>query len=202
MTPHACGMHHTASDTQNIAMSDGTVCATNTVGDIVGAIIDRHGNEVSRAILKDVALSPSGFNLFSCTKMQQRGWSLGGDDKSIWLQKDGNTLTFDIAITTRKGVVFAMCFCCLQNTLQHVYQEVAASQLPLPPPMKMNLMTAHERLGHVGMATTKKMASSLNWILTRNPQPCEWCAVAKAKQKSVPQVSHTTPLVRASAGYT
>jgi hypothetical protein len=60
--------------------------------------------------MSDVVYLPTGqFNLFSLTKMTtNQGWILGGDDKGIWLKKEGKKLLFDIAIPTPKGMLFAM----------------------------------------------------------------------------------------------
>jgi hypothetical protein len=54
---------------------------------------------------------PTGkFNLFSLTKMQKSGWLLHGNNKAIWLTKEGSNITFDIIILTPEGMVFAMYF--------------------------------------------------------------------------------------------
>ena len=55
---------------------------------------------------------------------------------------------------------------------------------------KMDYGTAHDRLGHMGEAATRKTAKSLGWVITEGPaRVCESCALAKSKRKAVPQVT-------------
>ena len=59
--------------------------------------------------MNNVKIVPnSKFNLFSLTKRQNDGWILGGNKDSIWLEKDGAKIKFDIRIETAEGVIFAI----------------------------------------------------------------------------------------------
>ena len=50
----------------------------------------------------------------------------------------------------------------------------------------MNILKAHELLGHGDEKSTHQMASELGWIITRGGlKPFMHCAKAKAKQKNV-----------------
>jgi len=64
---------------------------------------DRFGNVISKTKLTDVAMIQSGYNLFSCTKMQMKGWTLGGNTEAIWLKKGKEIIKFDIKISTPKN---------------------------------------------------------------------------------------------------
>jgi hypothetical protein len=53
--------------------------------------------------------------LLSITRMLKQGWKLvgdrklGGENKKMWLTKDGNTLVFDVGVNTNKGMLFCIC---------------------------------------------------------------------------------------------
>jgi hypothetical protein len=112
--------------------------------------------------------------------MTQQGWILGGDDKEIWLTKEGNRLSFDIVIPTSKGVLFAM--------YTHCDTEIAGATADEGP--VMTIQQAHDRLAHPGEEMTRKTAKELGWTITRGVlKPCNACTAGKAKQRSVPKVS-------------
>jgi len=53
----------------------------------------------------------------------------------------------------------------------------------------MSISEAHLKFGHTGEADVRKTAKACGLGLKRNVTPCESCAIAKAKQKSVPFMS-------------
>jgi hypothetical protein len=61
------------------------------------------------AKISDVTHLPEAkYNLFSITKLQNEGWTLGGNAGAIWLTKGDVEIKFDIKIPTPKGVLYAM----------------------------------------------------------------------------------------------
>ncbi len=65
-----------------------------------------NGKEI-KAELKDVQVNEKfNFNLFSVTRMLQKGYTLKGDAKSITLEKGNHAFVFDIVIWTRGGVLY------------------------------------------------------------------------------------------------
>jgi hypothetical protein len=63
--------------------------------------IKKCGKDVGLVVLTEVTLLPTtAFNLFSLTKMIEKGWILHGNDDMIWLEKDDKTVKFDIKIKT------------------------------------------------------------------------------------------------------
>jgi hypothetical protein len=137
--------------------------------------------ELGTATLTDVVHLPAErFNLFTLTKLTQEGWILGGDTKEIWLTKDGNRLSFDIAIPTPKGVLFAM-------YIRHNVETAGATADTAPI---MSIQQAHDRLAHPGEENIRKTAVALGWKITRGMlKLCDACAAGKAKQKNVPKAS-------------
>ena len=61
-----------------------------------------------------------------------------------------------------------------------------------PLPCKLDIMEAHQLLGHPGSEIrTREATSHLNWSLTGSWKPCLSCLEAKAKRNPVPKVSST-----------
>lgn len=188
ISPHKIGMHNTKKLDQRITMGNENVEKSSIVGDIKGIICDRAGNELDDARLTDVAYIPgAGFNLFSCTKLMTNGWKLGGDDTMICLTKGDKVLKFDIPISTKEGVVFAMC-------MRRELAATAADDMDAKKAISKTYAQAHATLGHLGVQATKKSAEYLGWKVS-GPEPvCVECTEAKAKQKSVPQEAESQPL--------
>lgn len=183
MTPHKMGFSNLKAVKQEVSLGDKSAVAATVVGDIKGRMCDRFGTELARATLTEVALISKGFNLFSCTKMQMKGWTLGGDANSIWLKKGERKIVFDIKITTPKGMIFAM----------FLQREIGAAVMSNDV-ISMDYKAAHGKLGHLGEDATKAAAKHLGWTVTGQVEKCESCEVAKAKQKSVPQETTAKPL--------
>ena len=100
MTPHQQGMHDIKKVDTRISLGDKSATISGHVGTIRGQVCDCFGNPRANVRLKEVAIMKSGFNLFSITKMQLKGWNLSGDTKGIYLKKGNNELRFDIPIST------------------------------------------------------------------------------------------------------
>ena len=50
----------------------------------------------------------------------------------------------------------------------------------------VSIIEAHQQLGHMNEADTRKTAKMLGWTITRGSLGvCEECGIAKAKQKNV-----------------
>ena len=92
-------------------------------------------------------------------------------------------MVFDIPISTKEGVVFATCF----------RREIGAAGIS-DVKITMSYKEAHDILGHLGEEATKATAKFIGWIITGDVPACEACAVGKAKQKAVPQVTSIEPL--------
>ena len=77
-----------ASASDNIANASRNDLSGKTVGDKSGIFCDKYGNVKNNVVIKDMVYSPNAeFNLFSLTKRLDKGWTLGGDDRSIWISK-------------------------------------------------------------------------------------------------------------------
>jgi hypothetical protein len=137
MTPHEEGMVNMKKTRGGITVGNGEVMVAKKTGDIPCELCDRQGNMDNKGKITDVALIKScPFNLFSVTKMMREGWKLSGDSEiGITLSKGGNILSFDIPVTTPKGVVYAM--------------YVRRSEIANPALVTtMNVEKAHCLLGH------------------------------------------------------
>jgi hypothetical protein len=75
-----------------------------------------NGKEI-KAELKDVQVNEKfNFNLFSVTRMLQKGYTLKGDAKSITLEKGNHAFLFDSVIPTRGGALYCARFCRNKNS--------------------------------------------------------------------------------------
>ena len=66
------------------------------VGKLTFTMCTKNGETVGKVKFNNVALVKNGYNLFSLTLMQLKGWTLHGNDKGIWLQKGNQKLVFDM----------------------------------------------------------------------------------------------------------
>jgi hypothetical protein len=159
-----------------------------------------NGKEIE-AELKDVQQvnEKFNFNLFSVTRMLQKGYTLKGDAKSITLEKDNHAFVFDSVIWTRGGALYCARFCRNKNShLQDCNMASVASDTSEETTMKakealkkifkINVKRAHEYLGHLSEDTTRLTATYLGMNHLCGTLPvCKSCAIAKAKQKNVPK---------------
>jgi hypothetical protein len=178
-----------AVEGDGVVVGNGQKSQTEQVIDLSGWKCDKAGKKEFYIQMKDVKVVPDNkFNLFSVTKRLSSGWKLGGDEKSMWLSKDDNQVVFDLKIRTKEGCIFAM-------YMQRDSMEVAAVQTVTH--RQINIQKAHQLLGHMSNETTRATAKALAWELTKGSmEPCESCAVGKAKQKSVPKKSEHVQAVK------
>jgi hypothetical protein len=104
-TPHQSGMHDVkkAKHVDDITMSNGRSEDAAVIGNINGRLCDKNGNVLNDAKISNVTHLPKGkYNLFSITKLQNDGWTLGGNADAIWLTKGDIEIKFDIKIPTPK----------------------------------------------------------------------------------------------------
>jgi hypothetical protein len=81
-----------------------------------------------------VAYAPtSKFNVFSLTRMMINNWIIGGDEISIWLEKGGHKIVFDIRIMTPTSDIY-----CAYTKRK----------------IELSVLEAHTRLGHSNEDTT------------------------------------------------
>jgi hypothetical protein len=151
MTPHRSGMHDVkkAKQVNDITMGDGKSEDAAVIGSIDGRLCDKHGNVLNDAKISDVTHLPKAkYNLFSITKLQNDGWTLGGNADAIWLTKGDIEIKFDIKIPTPKGILYAMYH--QRNT------EIAAPTTAtpgtatitaaVPTPKRVSVKKAHDML--------------------------------------------------------
>jgi hypothetical protein len=154
-------------------------------------VCDKNGQELKEVVLDEVTHLPGAkFNLFSLSKMTRHGgWNLHGDKDALWIEKDGVEIRFDIIIPTTKGALYCMYYKRKNEMAMSVTDQGA----------KMDIMKAHDVLGHCSEEMTRAAARSMGWVLLGSWKPCKACTVAKAQQKNVPKESeHATAGVGAN----
>ena len=101
------GMQSCKETKSNVTMGKGKSIQPMKIGDIAVTVHNKNGNEMFDAKMTDVAHTPeANFNLFSITRRLRQGFKLGGDMNSIWLEKKGKKIVFDIVIPTPKGAIY------------------------------------------------------------------------------------------------
>ena len=78
-------------------------------------------------------------------------------------------------IPTPKGILFGM-------KLKRVNEVCGAARDD-----NVTIMTykeAHNRLGHISKAETRRIAKMMGWKLVGEEEPCDACAVGKAQQQN------------------
>jgi hypothetical protein len=101
--------------------------------------------------------------------MLKQGWKLGGDNKMMWLTKDGNTMVFDVAVNPNKGM---LCCMCIKRKI-----KMANSTVSDPKPVSMTVQEARDNLGHGGEETTRKATKAFGWEHNKvGLKPCVACA--------------------------
>jgi hypothetical protein len=166
MTPHEMGCTNArkASKVNNITMgNNGSNEKAKKIVDIPCTACDKHGNQITEVRMKDVTTIPGGkFSLFSVSKMIKEGWELvGGSKTAIWLVRNKMKVVFDVVIPTPKGVLFAS-YLKQRDDIGGAVQDTS---------VKMSLVQAHDKLGHMSEDTTRKAAKQLGWHMSFRTYP-------------------------------
>lgn len=161
------------------------------IGDMVVEQHDKNGIKVQKIKLMDVTVTQKGsYSLFSISKRLKEGWTLVGDKKKIELQKDGKKLTFDIVINTPKGALF----CAYMKRSDRTETALVTRDSTMVKTQKIPIRVAHTIMGHMGEAGTRESVKNMGYEVAKGTlQPCEGCAIGKAKQKSVTKRSAHVP---------
>ena len=172
------GMVNCKETRSSITMGKGKSVKPSKSGEIPVAVHNKNGEEMYNARMSDVAYIPdANFNLFSITRRLKQGFKLGGDVNSIWLEKNGRRIVFDVVIPTPKGAIYCA-------YLKRRNAEVASASKSNKV-ISVNL--AHQIFGHGDESSTRKTAKALGFEISRGTlKPCKACAAAKAKQKNLP----------------
>ena len=101
-------------------------------------------------------------------------------------KKDGQEVCFDIIILTPKGALYCM----------YYKRETEKALAATMSGTKLNVLKAHDLLGHCSEEMTWAATKLMGWVLTSSWKLCESCAAAKAKQKNVPKESEHTKAVK------
>jgi hypothetical protein len=175
----------TATNDAAITMGNRNSESATLFWTLPGTVCVQYGNELNKVAIENMSYLPNGtFNLFSLTQMILKGWVMGNNKTSIWIEKGRNIVTFDLMIPTPKGMMFAMYFTSDAG--------IAGATIDKSP--TMTIEQARVRLGHSSKEGTQETANALNWILPKGTLIlCDACAVAKAKQKNVPKTSSMIP---------
>jgi len=174
--------------------------------DLPGMYCDKNGDDQFAVKLRNVDVIPeSHYNLISVTKLMEEGHKVTGNKKDgLSVKKGRRVIKFDIRVETPKGVLW-----CAYIRRPESEGEVAAGMsddkgdnqpnksVQLNPAIKMSIYRAHAILGHSSEGKTRQTAAALGMLITRGAlKTCEPCAISKAKQKNVNDVSEGEKAVK------
>jgi hypothetical protein len=95
------------------------------------------------------------FNLFSTTTLQLDGWIPGVDTEALWFTRPNTNLWLKL-----NAGAFS----------QHVFVVLPNNRRSL----RMDILQAHRRLGHMSEDITRKTAKELGWVIEPGSrQTCE-----------------------------
>jgi hypothetical protein len=138
--------------------------------DIPVTYMCENGDEIE-AELQDIQVNKVfNFNLFSVTRMLQRGYKLKGDVKSMSLEKGNHKFMFDSVIRTRGGALYCARFQRNENPPPQEYDVAsvvsnADASVNAKNIFKINVKRAHKYLGHLNEDTTRLTANYLGMNL-------------------------------------
>ena len=160
-------------------------------GDFKFEQLDKDGQAVQKGTIKDVMASDKyAYNLLSVSRYTADGWTLEGDKDALTLKKGKAKFVFDIVIPTGKGRMYCT-YLKSPGENEVGLANIVKKEEKLPT---MSVKEAHEKFGHAGEETTRKMAKACGYRVVRGSlKPCEACAVGKAKQKAVTKSSEHVP---------
>ncbi len=129
---------------------------------------------------------------------------IGNKKDGLSVEKGGWSIKFDIRVETPKGELW-----CAYIRRPESEGEVAAGMsgnkgdnqpnksVQPNPAIKMSIERAHAILGHSSEGKTRQTAAVLGILIARGTlKTCESCAIAKAKQKNVNNVSEGEKAVK------
>jgi len=178
-TPHSEGIVNlqTTDSRDSVTVGNGNKMESTAIGNIQGTITNKMGHPLMSVTLKDVVHTPSSrFNLLSLTRLMNEGWQLKGNKNNLSIEKNGQSINFDIVVPTRRGRLFCV----------NIQRNGEINTLAV----EISKDKAHKVLGHAGNEATVATAKALGWKLTGTSHPCSSCGMAKAKQKAVPKTSN------------
>jgi hypothetical protein len=108
--------------------------------------------------------------------MLKKGWKLTGNNEYIAISKGDLEIRFNQKILTKIGVLYG---------IQIARDDEFCGGILDAQPVKMTLIDAHKKLGHMSFLKTKQVANQLGWILTGSSKVCKACVEGKAQQKNI-----------------
>ena len=182
---HICkdleGMYDIEEESTDIRIGDGKYMKGTKTGKIKMNVIQEDG-KIIPITLQNVRYVPTAcYNLFSITAAMKHGFSIGGSNQMIYIEKGSFRLMFDRIIKTDK------CFLCGIH-MQPRSNEAAMAGLIQGTTIKVNEL--HEKLGHMGEEMTRKVGKLMKVKVTGKMIKCEHCAIAKARHKNLKKVTN------------
>ena len=186
----------------NITVGDGKTIFSSQKGK-KHLQVKQPNNNNTRVVLQEVHYVPDLMcNLFSLTCAMSNGAEISSSGLQLTIKKGSVKIIFDQVIKSQNGHLLAIKALPIQNkglqeikdtVLPTISNTVETSTIQQPRPNKVNINILHSWFGHANEAYTKATATSYGWQWTGTWEVCEFCALAKSKQKVLVKLN-TSPV--------
>ena len=180
----------------NIQVGDGKIIVSSQKGK-KHLEVKQPNNKNTRVILQEVHYVPDLMcNLFSLTCAMSNGAEISSKGLELTIKKGSFKIIFDQVIKSAYGHLLAIkALPISKNDNQKLFDTVMTTTTKTldtsknQEVKKVNINMLHSWLGHASEAYTKATARSYGWKWTGHWVVCEFCALAKSKQKSLKKIN-------------
>jgi hypothetical protein len=173
------GMFNILDIDEKITVGNGEKMVATKVGSLRRRVIQVDGSTLD-IVINDVKFLPELYaNIFSINKALKNGFKLSNKNENISLTKGSASITFDRIIKSLDGTVSGIKMIYLDSWTAYIAQN------KLDSVKSVDMNKFHEIIGHCGLDRLKKTAQVHGLKLKGDFKICEYCAVAKARQKNL-----------------
>jgi len=176
MTNDDTGMFDCTKIDEDITIGNGKPMKATKLGKIQAEIIQQDGS-TRQVTLTNVKYIPELWcKLFSITAALGKGFNIGNEKQTIFLQKGDVKLVFDHTFQTKTGFILG---------IEMKQRSNDMAQANLQAGREININVLHQRMGHANEDTIRKTAAAMGVKVIGNFMKCEDCAFGKARQKNL-----------------
>jgi len=187
---HVCGNPHLFSGPMvdckvQLTMVNGDTVQVTKRGTVVGTVINEAGGR-TELVIKDTLFLPGNINLLSVHRISAAGHKLQTGPRPVH-----NVITLDKSAVKLPLTLDQHGLRCLQLCHRTPTTPAERALAVTEPPAHakstpvLDIMLAHQRLGHLNYADIKKLQHANAISTTGNFTPCETCLTTKSKRAAV-----------------
>jgi hypothetical protein len=167
-----------------VRIGNGKALTATKIGKMRRTIIQKNGDTVAITLTEVKYIEDLWVNLFSIGKGLQNAFNIGNKGINIFLTKGKTAITFDKIMRTNKWFILGV------DILPSTRKSCVATMMldrgkNIPKPI------LHGLLAHASNDSARKTAHLYGWKTTGDPNACEDCDTAKARQKNLKKTTET-----------